>query len=258
MANRHKDKEIIAVDKALKTRTSEFRAWTKHAEAVAAQAYKFIADCGTSEASLDAARKDTLRKTEEAFQAIHALVDAAKNEALSKISRSTGGQRESAQKTISELQSLVTAVMRPVDCQSLSIDTIGKELAHRKETVAKIEELMRSPVNGTKNEVECSVSEKEIDVLMKRIKVEFSKITEKSQHALPPQPSKLSERPLTPSKAHLHSTKSNVKPLHENRPASTVTGREAPLTPKNTKDLTKKSFTRSKSPIFKTDIRRWL
>jgi hypothetical protein len=258
LANRHKDQQIVSLDKAFKSKIAEYRNMIKSAEGLLSNVQNCINDCCQTEKFLSKTETDVMNKIEETFRCLQLYFDASKSDLMARASRAFKNHRVSFQSYTNDLKNLLSSTCVQIDYQNLSLDQFAKEVVSRKASISKMEEMTRSPMT-LKNDIDISFSDKDIDNILKNVRNELSKITEKTGNQSGYQACKVPDRPITPSRSHLTASKSNVKQIAESKTTAFYAPKEtsyAPSTPRLTKDVSKKSLTRSKSPIFKTDIRR--
>jgi hypothetical protein len=241
----------VSIDKAFKNKVLEYKNLIRDSEGVLLAAQRQISEFSMIECNFDRSHDAFLKKLEETFISLAHSLDYIKNDLNSRYSKEAMKQRNSAEKDVEELKSLFKNACHQIDYQGVSLDYFNKEVSNRRNIIAQIQEIIQKPANSN-FEVEFTLGDSELDSIIKKLRTELSRLFEKPSIQVS---IKQPERLQTPSRNQNHSSKSNLRHQVEARPPSSINKKDAPLTPRTTKDLSKKSLTRSKSPIFKTDIR---
>lgn len=242
---------IVSLDKAFKTKVHEYKNLIIKSEGLFEAAQKLISEYHLVEGFLENTLNRFQKNTDEVFANLAQFLENTKMDLMKRLSKDVSVQKNWHHKTAEELKFHLSNACLQIDYQGISLEQFAKDVNARKESLAKIEELVNKS-SSRKVEAEISIGDAELDTIVKRVKLEISKLSEKTslQSSV-----KNAERLQTPSRNHTQTSKANIKPHVDGKPITSTNIKDTPLTPRLTKDPSKKSLTRSKSPIFKTDIR---
>lgn len=258
LSNIHNGREIVSIEKACRNKVEAYKELMSQAEEVSREAKNWIMRLKENLEEHKLREKSNLKTLEEYFDEVLTAVLEKKNLVTQKFEHENQKFQEKGKFSIDELSQIEELVSSQINYTSMPLHVFTSNIQEKEDNLQRLKTIMLDKPSIPHVSLPDILSA-ELGDLMNQIKSITAKTCEK-EVAKPAQ--KPSERQVTPSRilptASKLPSQHQAGLKHHSFHLNILTShRDSNLTPRIHKDHSKKSLTRSKSPIFRTDIRKF-
>jgi hypothetical protein len=259
LSNRHQGREMVSIDKACKLKMEKYRDLMDQAEQAVSEVQSYHSALQECLDEINTRHEAIARCFEEHYEEVLRFVQEQKTATSRKLTSEFDEIKANFVFSMNEISKMEEAVMSPIQFTSMPFHVLSECLQERENILKILKSKLASRPIFDSPPISSLLSDS-TEELMSQIKTLATKCCEKS---LIQTASSTFDRSKTPTRMQQTNRKYSSRQQTEATSSSFILNpipsqREKLLTPRIPRDQSKKSITRSKSPIFRTDIRRYL
>lgn len=237
----------------MKDKAAKYKSTMEDAQKAAMLSYQFIEEQKQKRDYFENEEIKTHRMVDDAFESLRLCVEDKKQQLKGMISTAFSDQKVSMFSVVAEISNLQSEITSTLEHSSLSFVQLSNELAAKRDSITRL--LRLTKIRQKKIEIpKIEFTDSFLDDIIRAVKGIFSQLSVFKPRNIT---NKSTDRPATPGRGHINPPKARQDSRSGSFAQTPIPPiKEMPSTPRVQKDQTKKSTTRSKSPIFNTDIRR--